>query len=195
MKHLVISFIILGFAFSFAPLPSHADQLFGDFKRLPDEVERGFYIGADFGFFNVLGDDLGRRSAINPGFSLSFVTGYDLIKYLSIEGIYTIALTEASPNDVVLEGGVNTFLLDLATKFQYPLGRFYPFLSVGGGVSYSIPSFTFENDNYKLNVLISAGVEFYTFLRHYSLYAKASYYYVDLPINATMFSGGLKYTF
>ncbi|MEZ4703802.1 MAG: adventurous gliding motility protein CglE [Bdellovibrionota bacterium] len=174
---------------------SQADQLFGDFKRLPDEIERGFSIGADFGFHNILGDNLGRRSAANPGFSLTFVTGYDIFDYLSIEGLYTIALNEASPNDVVLEGGVNTFLFDLAAKIQYPMGRFYPFAQIGAGIFYSHPSFTFNNDNYKLDILGGLGIEYYTFLRHYSLYVKTTFHYIDLPINSIGFSGGLRYTF
>lgn len=49
------------------PALSKADQIFGDFKRLPDDIERGFSIGADFGLFELTGSQKARRTAQNPG--------------------------------------------------------------------------------------------------------------------------------
>lgn len=167
-----------------------ADNLFGEFKRVPDTIERGFYMGADFGIFTLTGD----TKATNPGFQLAFTTGVDIIKYLSIEGIATMGINEAPANDFVLGGGVNTFLFNLAAKIQYPLDRWNPFVEIGPGIIYSKPELD-PGQNKKMSFLIAAGIEYYTFLRHYSLYARGTYHAVSLPIDALAFSGGIKYTF
>jgi len=169
-----------------------ADNLFGEFKRVPDTIERGFSVGADFGLLFITGD----TKATNPGFQLSFNTGYDITKYLSVIGIYTLGINEAPPPpfDNVLRGGVNTFLFNLVARGQLPMGRMYPFVEFGPGIIYSTPEFD-PGKNKKLSFLMAAGIEYYTFLRHYSLYLKGSYHLVTLPIDALTFSGGLKYTF
>lgn len=171
-------------------LQASADNLFGEFKRVPDEIERGFSIGADFGLFFVNGD----TAATNPGFQLAFTTGYDLFKYLSIEGIYTMAINEAPPNDFQLKGGVNTFLFNLAAKAQYPIGRLHFFGEFGPGIIYSAPEYS-PGENKKMSFLIAGGMEYYTYLRHYSLYMKGTYHIVSIPIDALSLSAGLKYTF
>ena len=164
MRKTLVS-IVLGFTL-LVPAVSNADQIFGDFKRLPDDIERGFSMGADFGTLFLTGD---RRTAQNPGFQLAFTTGYDIMKYLSVEGIYTLAIQEAAPPpfDNVLQGGVNWFIFDLAAKGQYPIGRWNPFVEAGGGIVYTQPSFTVAGDNYKTSIIIGAGGEYYTYLRHY----------------------------
>ncbi|HLG19234.1 MAG TPA: adventurous gliding motility protein CglE [Bdellovibrionota bacterium] len=174
------------------PRMGRGDELFGEFQRLPDQVERGFSVGFDFGLLFFTGE---ARTAKNPGFQLTFTTGYDLFKYLSLEGVYSIGINEASAGDFVLQGGVNTILLNLAAKAQYPLGRFYPFLEVGPGIHYSDPEFV-PGQNNKINILIGGGIEYYTYLRHFSLYAKTSYYYIlDVPVDTINIGAGLKYTF
>jgi hypothetical protein len=175
-----------------SPLRAGADELFGEFQRLPDAIERGFSLGTDFGLLYVTKD---RRSTVNPGFQLAFTAGYDITKYLSIEGISTFGINEAAAADPVLQGGVNSYQFDLAAKGAFPLGRLYPFVEVGSGIFFSHPSFSPTGENKKLNILISAGFEYYTMLRHYSLYLKATYFYVKLPINAITAAVGLKYTF
>ena len=191
MKKTFRIFLLLMFV---APLGARADQIFGDFKRLPDDVERGFSIGGDFGSLFLTGDS---RTAQNPGFALSFTTGYDIMKYVSVEGIYILGIQEAAPPpfDNVLKGGVNWFLFNAAVKGQYPIGRWNPFVEAGGGIVYTNPSFTIDDQNYKLNILFGGGVEYYTYLRHYSLYAKVLFNKMDLPVNMITVSGGLKYTF
>lgn len=188
-----IATLILGLTFL---LPGHAkaDQIFGDFKRLPDDIEQGFSMGADFGSLFLTGD---KRTAQNPGFQLAFTTGYDIMKYLSIEGIYVLGIQEAAPPPVdnVLRGGVNWFMFNAVAKLQYPVGRWFPFLDLGGGIIYSDPSFTLDNKNYRTNIVIGAGIEYFTYLRHYSLYVKALYHMMDLPVDAITASAGLKYTF
>jgi hypothetical protein len=192
MKNKLAS-IILGITI-LCPVFSYADQIFGDFKRLPDEIERGFSMGADFGGLFLDGD---TRTAQNPGFSLAFTTGYDIMKYLSIEGIYTMGIQEAAPPpfDNVLKGGVNWFIFDAAIKGEYPIGRWAPFIEAGGGIVYSNPSFLSSGENYKMDILIGGGIEYYTYLRHYSIYFKTLYHMIDLPVNMLTVSGGLKYTF
>lgn len=192
MKNKLAS-IILGITL-LIPAVSKADQIFGDFKRLPDDIERGFSMGADFGFWIANGE---RRTAQNPGFQLAFTTGYDIMKYLSVEGIYIMAIQEAAPPpiDNVLRGGINWFSFNAALKGEYPIGRWAPFLEAGGGIVYTQPSTTLAGDNYKMNILVGAGAEYYTYLRHYSLYVKLLYHMMDLPIDAMTVSAGLKYTF
>lgn len=168
-----------------------AENLFGEFKRVPQEIEKGFGVGFDFGFFILTGE---RRSASNPGFQLSFTTGYDFLRYLTLEGIYTLGINQASALDPVLSGGVNFFMFDGALKGALPLGRFYPFVEVGGGITHTRPDFS-PGENNTMNLLIAGGVEYYTYLRHYSLYLKSTYYYVKLPIDALTISAGIKYTF
>ena len=188
MKRRILSLmVVLGSIAS-----ARADNLFGEFNRVPDSIERGFSIGTDFGVFVLTGD----TKASNPGFQLAFTTGVDITKFLSIEGIYTLGINEAplAPIDTVLNGGVNTFLFNLAAKVQYPMDRIYPFVEFGPGVIYSRPELD-PGQNKKFSFLIAAGIEYYTFLRHYSLYLKGSYHIVTLPIDALTFSAGLKYTF
>jgi|JI10StandDraft_1071094.scaffolds.fasta_scaffold921462_1 hypothetical protein len=185
--------VILGISL-LCPALSHADQIFGDFKRLPDDIERGFSMGADFGGLFLTGD---KRTAQNPGFALTFTTGYDFTKNISLEGIYTLGIQEAAPPpfDNVLQGGVNWFIFDLAVKGEYPIGRWAPFVEAGGGVIYTNPSFLISGENYKTDIVIGAGIEYYTFLRHYSLYFKGMYHIMSLPVDMITLSGGLKYTF
>jgi len=187
-KAILLHFVAFSLVFS---QKAYSDNLFGEFKRLPDQIERGLSIGADFGFFYLTGQ---KGSVSNPGFQLAFTTGYDLFDYLSVEGVYILGINEASPNDPNLSGGVNTFLFNLALKGQYPLGRFYPFFEVGPGIHYSRPEFV-PGENKKFNILFAGGLEYYTYLRHYSLYIKTSYSYIKLPIDAVTVSAGLKYTF
>jgi hypothetical protein len=171
-----------------APQKASADTLFGEFQRLPDEIERGFSIGADFGLLFFTQD---RGPVKNPGFQLAFTTGYDILKYLSVEGVYTLGINEIPPP--APGGGVNSFQVNLAAKGQLPLGRLYPFVEVGPGILYAHPEF--PGGNKKMSILLAGGFEYYTLLRHYSLYMKATYFYIDLPVDALMVSGGLKYTF
>lgn len=191
MKKCIVFWMIATFSLS-----AHADQLFGDFKRLPDDIERGFSVSADFGMFYITGDQSERRTASSPGFALALNLGVDIMEYLSIESINLLGINEASPADTALEGGVNTYMHQLALKLQYPLNRFYPFFEAGGGIFYSDPSFNFDSDSFKWNMVFGAGFEYYTFLRHYSLYVKYMYHVIlDNPFNAWNFSGGIRYTF
>lgn len=192
MKKIIAS-IVIGLTLT-VPALSHADQIFGDFKRLPDDIERGFSMGADFGGLYLFGD---KRTATNPGFQLAFTTGYDISKYISIEGLYILAIQEAAPPpiDNVLRGGVNWFIFDLVAKLQYPMDRWNPFVEIGGGIIYTQPSFYLSGENYKIDVPVGVGMEYFTYLRHYSLYAKLFYHYMTLPVDALTVSGGLKYTF
>lgn len=183
---LVGLFLIVGFQ------NSYAENLFGEFKRLPDEIERGFSVGVDFGVYLVTGSN--KRSLSNPGFQITLTTGYDLMKYLTLEGVYMVAINEASPIDPVLKGGMNSINVSLAAKGQYPLGRFYPFVEFGPGIFMSVPKFNPGEKN-KLSFLFAGGFEYYTYLRHYSLYVKLTYLQIDLPIDALTFSAGIKYTF
>lgn len=173
---------------------ARADQIFGDFKRLPDDIEQGFSVGADFGSIFLTGE---RRTAQNPGFQLAFTTGYDIMKYISVEGNYILAIQEAAPPpiDNVLEGGINWYILNAVAKIQYPMNRWNPFIDVGGGVIYTKPSFTIDDKNFQMNIVFGAGIEYFTYLRHYSLYAKVLYHKMDLPVDAITISAGLKYTF
>lgn len=119
------------------------------------------------------------------------------MKYVSVEGIYILAIQEAAPPpfDNVLKGGVNWFIGNGVVKLQYPIKRWNPFVEGGAGIIYTQPSFTSPESNYKLNILVGAGIEYYTYLRHYSLYIKSTYSKMDLPVNAFTVSAGLKYTF
>lgn len=188
MKPLILGLILI------LPGLARADQIFGDFKRLPDDIEQGFSVGADFGSILLTGE---RRTAQNPGFQLAFTTGYDIMKYISVEGNYILAIQEAAPPpiDNVLEGGINWFIFNAVAKIQYPMNRWNPFIDVGGGVIYTKPSFTIDDKNFQMNIVFGAGIEYFTYLRHYSLYAKALYHKMDLPVDAITISAGLKYTF
>lgn len=189
MKKLLLCLIITTFSLS-----AHADQIFGDFKRLPDEIERGFSVGADFGMMVLTSSP---RDVANPGFQLALNLGIDISKYIGISIINVLSINEASPDDSALQGGVNTYIHELALKLQYPLKRLYPFVEAGGGVFYSKPGFNFDNDSYKMTMLLGGGIEYYTFLRHYSLYVKSLYHIIldNSDFNAWSLSGGIKYTF
>jgi len=183
---------------AFAPW-AQAESLFGEFRRLPNTIERGFTSGADFGPLLLYGSAVNKgfpgRTLVNPGFQLSFNFGYDIFKYLSLENINTIGISQADSNDPILTGGVNTFLFDLAAKLQMPFERWNPFILLGGGLTYTRPLFQ-AGQNWTPNMLFGLGMEYYTYLRHFSLYAKVTYIYMkELPINAIAPVIGLKYTF
>lgn len=183
--------IILICICSFFPLASQADQLFGDFKRLEDNKERGFSISSDIGMLGLTGRTL---SAQSPGFQMAFNLGVDVLPYASIELINIIGINEASPFDI-LDGGVNSYFHLLAAKLQYPMDRWYPFALIGGGFFHSNPDFNFEDKTFFRDIMIGAGIEYYTFLRHYSFYARGQYHFIEGPINAWTLSLGIKYTF
>jgi hypothetical protein len=171
---------------------ARADSLFGEYKRLPDQIERGFTLGADFGLMFLLGDKLTAKS---PGFNLTFTTGYDLLKFLSIEGVYQLGISEADPADLVLQGSVLTFMFDLAAKIGWPLGRFYPFVELGPGVHLSYPEWVPGDSNLAFGFLAAGGIEYYTYLRHFSLFLKAAYNYSSAPIDTLVTSIGIRYSF
>lgn len=196
MKERVVPTLIT-LVLALLPLRAQADNLFGEFQRLPDDIERGFSLGADFGLQFVQG----HKDLKNPGFVLTFITGYDIIKYLSVEGIATLGINEITPP--AQGGGLNLFQFNLAAKAQYPLGRWYPFFEAGPGITYLTPSTVsggfdptkLTGKNKKFGMLFAGGFEYYTYLRHYSLYVKGTYHYVKLPINTMALSVGVKYTF
>ena len=175
---------------------SHADNIFGEFKRVPDVIERGFSVGFDFGFL-FLTKQPPSTTATNPGFNLNFTTGYDIFNYLSIEGVYMVGINQAAANDPLLDGSVISLAFDGAVKVQYPLfERFYPFVEAGVGIYHSKPSWTFPSQNNVMNYLFSAGAEYYTYLRHFSLYMKGTYVYVQkIDPKLLTVTLGLKYTF
>ena len=118
-----IASIVLGLSL-LAPAFAHADQIFGDFKRLPDDVERGFSVGADFGALFLTGD---KRTAQNPGFQLAFTTGYDIMKYLTIEGIYILGIQVFQVSRLFRDIPTNTFLrISLLFLRQLPLSHCAP---------------------------------------------------------------------
>ncbi|HMQ10959.1 MAG TPA: adventurous gliding motility protein CglE [Oligoflexia bacterium] len=189
----VISLIVMFIATSQLP----AENLFGEFRRLPDEIEKGFYIGADVGISILNGAVDGTAPAettTNPGTTLSFNMGYDITKNISIESLFGFAIHEASPQDPQLEGGVNFFSGNLLLKLQKPIGRWNPFVAAGGGVVFTGPEFV-DGEKYKMSIAGAAGIEYYTLLRHYSLYFKINYFQFDLPVNMISPAFGIKYTF
>jgi|GEM_PF-5792124 len=188
------SFLIFTFILSLALTGSiKADQIFGDFKRLPDEIERGFSTSGDIGVFVLTGQP---RTATNPGFQLALNLGVDILPFLGIEAINVFGIHEADPFDAALQGGVNTYLHELAIKLQYPIKRWHPMLEFGGGIFHSIPDFKFDNDPFKWTMLGAVGIEYYTYLRHYSLYIKSIYHVIlDSQFNALSVSAGIRYTF
>lgn len=188
----VLWFLFLTLNMGFA----QADSLFGEFKRVPDEIERGFYISGDFGsmiFSGAVNGTNPGETADRTGSHLGFTMGYDIGKNFAVESVYTLGIHTASPSDPNLEGGVNTFIGNLGLRAHIPIGRLYPFAFIGGGIVRSQPQFKDENNT--RSIMASAGLEYYTLLRHYSLYARISYFNLDLPVDAITVSGGLKYTF
>ncbi len=178
-----------------------ADTLFGEFNRVPNEIERGFSIGADFGpmfFTNTSANPLDAgRTVTNPGFQIGFNFGYDLSDFLSVISVATISVAQANPSDSVLDGGLNTYHFALGARAEWPMGRLRPFASVTAGVLNTSAKFGVDNKSMFLSFAGSAGVEYYTFLRHYSLFAKLNYFnhFGDIPMDAISISAGLKYTF
>ena len=82
--------------------PAVADNLFGEFQRLPDQIERGFSVGGDFGLLFITQN---RGSAVNPGFQLAFTTGYDIMKYLTVERVEACA-TEYGVHAAIVIGAL-----------------------------------------------------------------------------------------
>jgi hypothetical protein len=174
---------------------ARADNIFGEFKRLPDAIERGFSVGFDFGLLFIT-DQPSFTTAENPGFNLNFTTGYDINDYFSVAGLYQMGITQTSASDVFFNGSVLTFLFGAVARGQYPLGRFYPFLEAGPAIYHSNNSWTTTGANNKMAITFASGIEYYTLLRHYSLYAKVLYNYIrDIPIDTLSVAVGLKYTF
>lgn len=183
--------LILSFVFITIPSFSFGESLYGDFVKPPTDYQRGFYMGTDSGLLFFLGTN-GKIQ--NPGYSVSFMLGYDFSKYLSIESRFMSGINNAEKTEP-LNGGIYTFQCNEIIRGFYPINRFFPFVDLGMGLFFTKPDYE-AGSNYKYNIEVGWGAEYYTYQRHFSLALRGSYLYVpgNLP-EALVFSLMLKYTF
>ncbi len=182
---IVIVFILV------IPFFANAQSLYGDFVKPPTDIQRGFYMGTDLSLLFFLGSNGAIK---NPGYALTFFTGVDIFKYLAFEAMFRSGISSALKIDP-LEGGIYSFFGNGLFRGFYPLGRFYPFIDIGGGIVFTHPEYDFGLGK-TWNMEIGWGVEYFTYQRQFSIKFRNSYVHIPGRIPEAMTLGlSLKYTF
>ena len=183
-------FIIMGIIC--CPALLSAQSLYGDFVKPPTDFKRGFYMGTDSGIIFFIGT---KGLVKNPGYNLAFFTGYDISRFVSVEGRFRAAINSTDPLVQPLNGGMYSFIGNGLFRFSYPIHRVFPFLDFGAGIFVTDPEYEFGISK-KYDIEIGYGAEYYTYQRHFSMVFRSSYIYVAgiLP-DALVFNLALKYTF
>lgn len=179
-------------------------QFYGELETPTKLVERGFFMGPDFG---VLFPVSNKTSIDNLGFITGVTSGYNVNRYLTILALTDFAIFQAGKD---LQGGINLFLLNGGLRGEYPLTpRLWPFLRVLGGYFFTTPHLNESTattsggaplfagvKNHTLDMMFGLGTTYYMDKRHFSIDLAADYVWVrQYPFDAINLSLSLKYTF
>ena len=152
---------ILSFVFLLFASEARSQSLYGDFVKPPTDIQRGFFIGAESGMSFFL--DSGG-TVENPGYSIAFFSGADIIKYLAAMAKIGITLNSAAREYEQLQGGMYSFTANGLLRGFYPLGRIYPFIDFGGGLFFTHPEYV-AGIGKKWDLEFGFGVEYFTYQR------------------------------
>ncbi len=167
-------------------------------------VERGFYLGPDFGMMFMVNND---TSIDTVGFVTGITMGYDINQYVSVIGMADFAIFQAGSD---LQGGVNMFMLNGGVKGTYRVTeRLWPFLRGLAGMFFTDPDIKestavdasgnrlFSDVSTKTaDIMFGAGILYYMDKRHFSFEFSTDYIYIkDYPFDAVNMSASLRYTF
>jgi hypothetical protein len=153
-----------------------------------DEIERGFYLGADVGlaFLGSLPAKAGTPSPSSLGVTLRLEVGYDIGRYVTLNVFCAFSSFRAGSDYVGYSGGLASgdfteLTPGLAVRFN-ALGfgdsqgvqRTWLYLKAGVGWSFFEPSALFTttpaSSSYSaLYAFAGIGVQYYTHLRHFSI--------------------------
>jgi hypothetical protein len=158
-------------------------------KEAPiDEVERGFYLGADVGlsFLSGLPAKAGTPSPSSAGMMLRLEAGYDIGRYLTVSLFGAFAAYSAGSDYVGYSqgnasGAFTQLIPGLALRFN-ALGfadgqgvqRTWLYVKAGAGWAFFQPSALFTitpaTSSYSaFYAFAGVGVQYYTHLRHFSI--------------------------
>jgi hypothetical protein len=158
-------------------------------KEAPiDEVERGFYLGADAGlsFLSGLPAKAGTPSPSSAGMMLRLEAGYDIGRYLTVSLFGAFASYSAGSDYIGYSqgnasGAFTQLIPGLALRFN-ALGfadgqgvqRTWLYVKAGAGWAFFQPSALFTitpaTSSYSaLYAFAGVGVQYYTHLRHFSI--------------------------
>ena len=158
-------------------------------KEAPvDEVERGFYLGADVGvsYLGSLPAAVGTPSPSSWGMMLRLEAGYDIGRYLTVS-LFGAFTAYGAGSDYIgysqgaASGAFSQIIPGLAVRFN-ALGfadgqgvqRTWLYVKAGAGWAFFQPSalFTVPNSTSSYSAFYAfagVGVQYYTHLRHFSI--------------------------
>jgi hypothetical protein len=176
-----------------------------------NEVERGFFLGAEGGGLFLFNPSASQNSGLSPGRIMGLSIGGDLGDYVALSlfvlGTHTdtpagFKSPDNIPNtDAKMGGDFSTLIVGAMVKaylLQWSddngVKRFLGYLRGGAGSAFIGPkNFYASND---LVVLGGAGVEYFTHLRHFSLGIDADFVMGLSHLGAGfMIAPNLRYTF
>lgn len=162
----------------------------------PGAVRKGFYTGLSTGRLFFTGDD---RSLYRDGWVVGFKVGYDIVKYIGIEGIFKFSGHSSTTGTRLQNIPLSFFAYQLAgqLKGSYPItNRLYAGAGFGGGIFASSPN---QNRNAGANRLMFYGemsVEYFMRSRGISVGLDPSLSVIkDLKGAVIQTTGFLRYTF
>jgi len=154
----------------------------------PDEVERGFYLGADIGlaFLGSLPAASGSPSPSSLGLMLRLEAGYDIGRIVTVALFGAFAAYGAGSDytgysNGVASGAFSQLIPGIDARFNllgFPDGqgvqRTWLYLKVGAGWAFFQPTALFTtppstNSYSAFYAFAGAGVQYYTHLRHFSI--------------------------
>lgn len=153
-----------------------------------DEVERGFYLGADVGlsFLGSLPAQAGTPSPSSWGMMLRLEAGYDIGRYVTVSLFGAFATYSAGSDYIgysqgVASGAFSQLIPGLAVRFN-ALGfadgqgvqRTWLYVKAGAGWAFFQPTALFTGPNSTTSysafyAFAGIGVQYYTHLRHFSI--------------------------
>ncbi len=165
--------------------PRAGEEVKGDTRVVEiDEVERGIFVGVDFGPAYYL--PLGGAGNVNlnptgasPSTRLGLRVGYDVLNNLSVDGFVlgtfnngVIALEDVRAGKTT--GDVALIASGLGVRFSFvTTRRFFAFVRAGAGYALWFPK-EITGASGSFHADLGLGVEYYTKLRHLSVGVEAA---------------------
>lgn len=202
-KRMTAGLLAAAIALAAGPAAGEAEKFHGVLETPKTLVERGFFIGPDFGLLFLVANDTSLSSV---GFITGLTMGYDVWKYVSLLAMSDFAIFQAGRD---LEGGVTMFLINGGAKGQYPVTpRLWPYVRMLGGYFFTDPDISSSTatsggvpifagvPKETMDLMFGGGLTYYMAKRHFSLDLGFDYVYIkDVPFDAINLNVSLRYTF
>lgn len=162
--------------------PRAGEEIKGDTKVAEiDEIERGFYLGVDYGpnyFIPISGPGFVvlNPDYVRPGTRMGIRAGYDILNNIRADLFVLANFNEGLIDQNAIQAGALTgdlahFAPGVALRFDFITSedqRFFTFARVGAGYAFWFPSELAAGAFGSVHTDASLGVEYYTKLRHLS---------------------------